>query len=297
MSADAEEPALPPEPEGPWSPSVPLRQQLLWGAFGVAIAGGLASAGHLITIVQGPKPGLTTEDWLSYASSIPQIWVLLAFLGIARETKSDGIRRCAIGFFGAGWLLQISSLAEDVLPLAAAGWMSLAVMVAYVILMGYCFARALAVVGPGAFLGAFILFKLAVRLPKMLPGLKAIDRFTMFMIVLGAIAFLAFIILTIWFGAALIAQRRKLGGSATALGWFKIAAALTLVGGVIWLIAEMVRMADAPGADNLEFEDLMKPQLHAMSIAALTFELLAAGLMAVFFLNVRQRTNDAATYP
>jgi hypothetical protein len=103
-----------------WKPSERLRDRLLVGLFATLAACLLSGIGTGIELMQGAEArGLSLSDVLDLVAILPEMLILAAFLGIARETRSLALWRSAIAFYLIGWLFVSSgALALLGLPVA-----------------------------------------------------------------------------------------------------------------------------------------------------------------------------------
>ncbi len=111
MSLNLENVAGPVHTPASWSPSPGLRRQLLLGALGVLAAAGLATATTLT--VSGPDQGpvFPLACGLAWAILPALFLVLRAYLALARDTRSPGLKWSARGLFGVivlGLTLQLA---------------------------------------------------------------------------------------------------------------------------------------------------------------------------------------------
>lgn len=89
-----------------WLPSAQLRQWMGIGAVALAIDICLSLTSLVITLVRQHEPEeFSITQLLDTSTLIPEFFVLVAFLKLARETASLGLYRSSIGFFASTWLL------------------------------------------------------------------------------------------------------------------------------------------------------------------------------------------------
>ncbi len=101
---------LPPE----HAPDLELRQWLEYGVFGALAAGLVGIAGSLLSLARGPVEGFDYVDVLNLAALIPLIAVLGAYWTLSKAVQSPGLRRSALGLFGAWFLLDLAILNSQV---------------------------------------------------------------------------------------------------------------------------------------------------------------------------------------
>ncbi|MBC8871438.1 MAG: hypothetical protein H8E44_18600 [Planctomycetes bacterium] len=106
------------EDSSKWTPQERLGGRLLVGAGAALVTICLTAIGMYFELTQVNEPdGVTPTDMVDTVAILPEIVVLLAFLGLARETNSIGLWRSSIVFFAIGWIVSAGFvLAELTLP-------------------------------------------------------------------------------------------------------------------------------------------------------------------------------------
>lgn len=101
----------------------------------------------------------------------------------------------------------------------------------------------------------------------------------------------------IWFAAAKIRLRRRLGGMASLVGWSEILCFLLALGVLIGLGVQLATAAERPGINNQELEELQQKFNDEVTIVALVASLAWTSLTVSFFAALRNRVDvDADSY-
>ena len=295
----------------PWAPSPALHAQLFSGMTAVLASGALSILASVVQIREGLKPGFTLAHGFEWASLVPLVAVLRTYQALARELDSTGLRKSAQGLFGTVVLFQILELATlNGFPL----WGQVLIWILFVLgllaVATVSFASESDLVAPapkkraatdspadmnrarwggGLVLGLLVLLKLAgkglflkilaVRALFNLPGghwiLLAAGLLTLLMA--------AF---TVWFAAAKMRLRDKLGGLAIVLGVAEILLLVGYVGFYAWSYFEYEAARQQNGANLQALEDDLLRSLNGASMAV---DLVWSTLTALLFWSLRAR--------
>ncbi len=295
MNHDGERPALEapdirlPSSQ-PWRPSPELRARLLHGVIGVLAASALLVASTSYALAEGPEAGFSPGTLLGFAAIIPQIWVLRAYLGLARETDSDSLRRTALTLIVSGWLLHLVELADpSIIPEDTVNMAMLAILILLYGVLIYCFVPAFKAGGVLAFLAVYACIRLSRALPLMFPVLRQLDPFARYLLLAVGVALLCMLVVWLWYGIALIRLRDRLGPAAAIAGWGNVLGFVVCVGAIVLLILAVVAAFDEPAAAEQELEELLTPQYRFLLILGLVGELVSAGLTVLLFVGARNR--------
>jgi hypothetical protein len=260
-------------------PSAEVRSQLGAGIPAVLAAGALAVAGSVAELLERGVPGFTTAHALAWAALLPLLWVLRAYLVLARETDSPGLRKSSLCLYGTVVFANVLDLAVvDALPLAVRVVIWVVFAIGLLALLAAPFmsgsepdatpaatpapaapepgasATGRAGVVGGLVVALLVLLKLAgqgliakvlvVRwIARAVGGVNAETGevlAAMTVLLLGVAFFL-------WFGVSKIRLRDQLGAFVVLVGWLEILLVITFVGWLTWLVAGVTAAAAQPG--------------------------------------------------
>lgn len=105
------------------------------------------------------------------------------------------------------------------------------------------------------------------------------------------VAFILACVFLIWFAAAKIRLRRRLGGMAALVGWSEIICMLLALGVLIGLGIQLASAAEQPGINNQELEELRLKFADDVTIVALVAGLVWTSLTVSFFAALRNRAD------
>jgi hypothetical protein len=297
------------------------------------LAGALSAAGTVAELTQGRGQGVGPARALEMAAFMPLMFVLRAYVLLAREAGSRGLEKSAMCLFGTLFLFQLLELATlNALPLGwrVAVWVvfALGVLILIGALAGSFAADHPAPAAPGkaatgpnpaaepaeagarkaGILGGIAVAFLAIL--KLL-GKGVIGKILLFnfarralrninvdvgLLLAGALLLAAVAFLT-WFAVAKIRLRATLGRVAALLGWLELlglTAALTLL---VSFLVPFVALVQQPVVNEKALERLTESWQPAFAALDVTLDVGWALLTALLFASVRIRYDPAGAPP
>jgi hypothetical protein len=272
-------------------PSDPLRARLSVGFRATLISGGISAGGWLAESISGDQPGLTPARALGLLAMVPSLWIARTYAALGWEVGRISLGKGAWSVFGAILLLQLFDLAtQQVLPTAARALLWYLVAIGLILLPVLPFLpdlRTSALVAAAVLTWAGQVILAAFAFAGAIGGL-GVD----WEAVAGGVAALLAVGFLLWFGAAKVRARRRLGGIAALLGWTEI---LGILFSILWVVAGYsIAIAVVMNAGDPEPSDKLMAALDdkiARGVAALSLlgDLTWTSLTAWFFLSIRRR--------
>lgn len=311
---------LPGEFAESWSPGETTRFWLLVGVACVVLDLGLGLAIAALEQANWGKDGLTPDVWLSLVAIVPQIGVVLAYLYVARDAEIRGLWKSMAGLFAAYLLMSGLALTMyEVLPAAGNVAIAIGAGIGIALLVVFSFgpwprfAVASAALAPAAEvvtsdptsqpapeeessagswlwhgIGLLVIFlvRRLLRNANWLPNF-GLDGWALLEIVALAVIGLGF---AVWFAAAKIRHREKLGLAAGVLGGAELlilTVHLGMAAALFWLMMDAA--AANPQLDDADFDKLLDPWLRQASIVSAACHAVWALLTAGLFLSLWMR--------
>lgn len=258
---------------------------------------------------------------MAWLALVPLFFVLRAYVGLARETGSTGLRKSGQCLFGAILLSNVWDLAT--LQTMPTGW-----QIAWWIIFGIGMLALLSapfVVGSetrdapakaptpaaaeeaspaatrrtGAIVaviaGLFVVFKLAAKgiLVKLLL-FRGVARWLRqfdggWELMAGGLLLLLWAAFLLWFGIAKLRLRGRLGALAGLLGWLEILIVVFVMTSLTWLLVSLFSMLGQPGVDEKAVESFVERAEQIGLLVSMGVALLWGSLTAFLFAAVRSR--------
>jgi hypothetical protein len=249
--------------------SAEVRTQLGTGIPAVLMAGALAVAGSIAELLECGAQGFTAAHALGWAALVPLLWVQRAYLVLARETESSGLRKSSLCLYGTVVLANVLDLAVlDALPVAVRVVIWIVFAIGLLALLAAPFAsgteaQATAVATPppaaletgasptgragiigGLAVALVVLLKLAGKglIAKVLVvrwiarAVGGVNAETGEVIAATTVLLLG-VAFFLWFAVSKIRLRDQLGAFVALVGWLEIVMVTLSAAWLIWLIA------------------------------------------------------------
>lgn len=298
------------------APSDVLRRQLFVGIIAAIVAGALSIAQILTDRPGAVAVGLTASNLFEFACTLAQFVALWAYIGVAREAGSPGLKKssqCLIGLLLVGELYTLAD-ARIMTPVGqAVVWAAIVLGMVGLIaaVMWPLFASDEAVptetappgsapeetaersmgakILAGATLVAFFALKLAAKFlgKKAVKGMAQWQADTFEMIAVGVLFLLGVSFVT-WFLVSKMRLRQRLGTIVAVAAWLEALSLLSLFGVMIWLIVGAI-VAVTPEMNDKAIDDLFAARFGLLTGPAIAVTSIWTILTVVVFRAVRGR--------
>jgi hypothetical protein len=272
-----------------WCPTSDLRKWLGYGAAGIVFAVILGIASWAVMLATGPQEGFHLADALSLVSMLPLGFAIAAYWKLGLATGSLGLRKSAVGFYGASLLIELFDVHDSTGARIA---LAIAAIILVIIVWTLKNPRTdgeepqkSAAEGIGG--GLVVLLLVGLKIFAKVGFLQAVP-FELW--VKGGIFLLAGIFV-VWFAIVKILLRRTLGGLSALLGITELAAFVTGVVAASRLAVDIFQAVDRVGMNEKAMEEaiqgVISSWLPSFVVGTIITQTLLAALTIGLFLKLR----------